>query len=125
MELAIVAGIVIVAIVAITGGGSSQTAPPPPVPDNGSAGNLSGIGGPAVQLLQEQPSSSAGQSGSGSLAPSGPMPPVATRQPIVMPRQPIRVPINIAAAPRVRTQPAPAPRVNYMGTHTKVTFHQS
>jgi hypothetical protein len=109
MEIAIVAGIVIVAIVAMTGGGNSQTAPPPPAPDTGAAGNLLATGGgPAAQILQEQPGSTAGQAGSGSMAPSGYQPPVASRTPIVMPRQPVRVPVNVAPAPRVRDSGLPA-----------------
>jgi hypothetical protein len=111
MELAIVAGIVIVAIVAMTGGGSNQTAPPPPAPDSGSAGNLSGSGtGPSINILQQQPASSPQQSGSGSMSPTGYQPPVASRTSVPMPKPPVRFPVNVYPAPRFRLAPEAPPR---------------
>jgi hypothetical protein len=105
VELAIIGGIAIVAIVALMRGGTSESTPAPMA--QGSGGNVSGTTGPAVQLLQEQPSSTAGQAGSGSMAPSGSLPPVATGLHI-LPPNPVRVPINTYPVPRPFRTPIPA-----------------
>lgn len=122
MELAIIGGIAIVAIVALFKP-SAMTSTESALMPQGAGGNVSGITGPAVQLLQEQPSSTAGQSGSGSMGPTGMLPPVATGVRI-LPPQPVRVPVNVAPAPRPFRPTAPMPPVNFMGTKTPVTFHR-
>jgi hypothetical protein len=126
--VAILAGVAIVALVAIfrNGNGSVSSTVSAPASDS-TAGALQAVTGPAVQLLQEQPGSTAGQSGSGSMAPSGARPPVPNTPTIIAPRQPVRYPVNTYPAPRFRLPAAPTPRppaVNFMGTKTRVTFQQ-
>lgn len=92
MELAILAAVGIVAVIALVRG-----APGAPVDAGG--GNQTG---PAVQLLQEQPGSTAGQSGSSSMSPVGKLPPFPNTPVRILPRIPVALPINTAPAPRFR-----------------------
>lgn len=91
MEVALIAGVAIVAIIALMGGMVSGSGP------TVSAGNTGGAG---VQMLQEQPSSTAGQTGSGSMNPTGMLPPVATNKPVSLLPAKQPVPLNVYPAPR-------------------------
>lgn len=114
MEIAIIAGVAIVAIIAMVNGMGSPASGPVV-----SAGNT---GGPSVQMLQEQAGSTAGQSGSGSMNPTGMLPPVATNKPVsLLPSRPGTVPINVYPAPRPFRPIEPIARP----TAPKVTFGSS
>jgi hypothetical protein len=106
MELAIAAVVGIVAVVLL-----ARNAPSAPVDAGG--GNQTG---PAVQLLQEQPGSTAGQSGSGSMDPVGKLPPFPNNPVRIMPRRIVALPINTAPAPRLRLPlqaPVQRPRITF------------
>jgi hypothetical protein len=99
VELLVAGAAVVIALLAYNARGQGNPAPSPAPFSAVTLGNGSGS---AIQTLVEQPQSTAGQATSGSMNPTGQLPPVATSPIKFAPLPPLRRPISMAPVQRVK-----------------------